>query len=70
MQTAMAVAEQQMRPGLPLKTPPKIAELIEHCWNQDPSKRPEFSAIVQVLPYVKQALSKADFKNAGILYTV
>ncbi|RLN52158.1 hypothetical protein BBP00_00009705 [Phytophthora kernoviae] len=69
MQTAMAVAEQHMRPGLPQKTPPKIAELIEHCWNQDPTKRPEFSAIMQVLPYIKQALSKADFKNAGILYT-
>ncbi|KAG7384359.1 hypothetical protein PHYPSEUDO_002766 [Phytophthora pseudosyringae] len=70
MQTAMAVAEQRMRPALPRNTPPKIVELIEHCWNQDPTRRPDFSAIVQVLPFVKQSLSKTDFKNAGILYTV
>ncbi|ETO64112.1 TKL protein kinase [Phytophthora nicotianae P1976] len=69
MQTAMAVAEHQMRPALPHTTPPKIAELIEHCWNQDPTRRPDFSAIVKVLPFVKQTLSKTDFKNAGILYT-
>ncbi|KAG3100411.1 hypothetical protein PC121_g1633 [Phytophthora cactorum] len=69
MQTAMAVAEHQMRPALPRNTPPKIAELIEHCWNQDPTRRPDFSAIVKVLPFVKQTLSKTDFKNAGILYT-
>ncbi|KAF1781541.1 Protein kinase, ATP binding site [Phytophthora cactorum] len=69
MQTAMAVAEHQMRPALPRNTLPKIAELIEHCWNQDPTRRPDFSAIVKVLPFVKQTLSKTDFKNAGILYT-
>ncbi|KAG1691126.1 hypothetical protein DVH05_027201 [Phytophthora capsici] len=70
MQTAMAVAEQRMRPALPRNTPPKITELIEHCWNQDPTRRPDFSSIVKVLPFVKQTLSKTDFKNAGILYTV
>ncbi|KAE8981530.1 hypothetical protein PF002_g24224 [Phytophthora fragariae] len=70
MQTAMAVAEQQMRPALPRQTPPKIAELIEHCWNQDPTRRPDFSSILKVLPFVKQSLSKTDFKNAAILYTV
>ncbi|KAG6587303.1 TKL protein kinase [Phytophthora cinnamomi] len=69
MQTAMAVAEQRMRPALPRQTPPKIAELIEHCWNQDPTRRPDFSSILKVLPFVKQSLSKTDFKNASILYT-
>lgn len=69
MQTAMAVADRQMRPALPRKTPPKIAEMIEHLWHQDPAKRPDFSAIVQVLPFIKQAISKTDFKAAGILYT-
>lgn len=69
MQTAIAVAEQQLRPALPRHTPSKIAELIEHCWNPDPSRRPEFSAIMKVLPFVKQSLRKTDFKKAGILYT-
>ncbi|POM73144.1 TKL protein kinase [Phytophthora palmivora] len=69
MQTAIAVAEQRMRPALPRHPPPKVAELIEHCWNQEPTKRPDFSAIVKVLPFVKQTLSKTDFKAAGILYT-
>ncbi|KAL8003329.1 putative protein kinase [Plasmopara halstedii] len=70
MQTAIAVAEHRMRPALPRNTPSKVAELVEHCWNPDPTRRPDFSAIVKVLPFIKQSLSKTEFKKAGIMYTL
>ncbi|KAK1944670.1 Serine/threonine-protein kinase STY17 [Phytophthora citrophthora] len=68
IQAAFAVARQQMRPALPRQTPQKIGELIEHCWHHDPSRRPDFGAILEALPLVKKSLKKRDFKNMGILY--
>ncbi|GAB9463348.1 Tkl protein kinase [Globisporangium polare] len=65
IQAAFAVARQQMRPALPRHTPLKIGELVEHCWHQDPSRRPDFSAILEALPLVKSSLKKRDFKNLG-----
>uniref|UniRef100_K3WRW1 Protein kinase domain-containing protein n=1 Tax=Globisporangium ultimum (strain ATCC 200006 / CBS 805.95 / DAOM BR144) TaxID=431595 RepID=K3WRW1_GLOUD len=63
--SAFAVARQQMRPALPRHTPLKIGELVEHCWHQDPARRPDFSAILEALPLVKSSLKKRDFKNLG-----
>jgi hypothetical protein len=54
-----------MRPALPRHTPQKIGELVEHCWHQDPNRRPDFSAILEALPLVKSSLKKRDFKNLG-----
>ncbi|TDH73402.1 uncharacterized protein CCR75_002409 [Bremia lactucae] len=68
IQAAFAVARQQMRPALPRQTPKKIGELIEHCWHHDPARRPDFGAILEALPLVKNSLKKRDFKNMGILY--
>lgn len=68
IQAAFAVARQQMRPALPRQTPQKIGELIEHCWHHDPARRPDFGAILEALPLVKNSLKKRDFKNMGILY--
>ncbi|KAF1322695.1 Tkl protein kinase, partial [Globisporangium splendens] len=65
IQAAFAVARQQMRPALPRHTPLKIGELVEHCWHQDPARRPDFSAILEALPLVKSSLKKRDFKNLG-----
>uniref|UniRef100_A0A6N2LK86 Protein kinase domain-containing protein n=1 Tax=Salix viminalis TaxID=40686 RepID=A0A6N2LK86_SALVM len=30
-------------------TPPKLAELLEKCWQQDPALRPDFSEIIEIL---------------------
>ncbi|KAL6346875.1 hypothetical protein AAG906_002992 [Vitis piasezkii] len=32
-----------LRPTMPKSTHPKLAELLERCWQQDPTLRPEFS---------------------------
>ena len=49
------------RPNIPESVPPCYASLIEKCWNQDPSKRPTFSNIVE--SFVKGNL---EFPGADI----
>lgn len=46
---AHEVCESDSRPLIPQNCPPKLAKLIQVCWNKDPSKRPDFNAIVYSL---------------------
>jgi len=43
------VTESHSRPLIPQNCPPKLAKLIKACWDQDPSRRPEFSKIAEIL---------------------
>ncbi|KAH7278386.1 hypothetical protein KP509_38G038900 [Ceratopteris richardii] len=44
VQAAVGV-RQGLRPQIPKETPSDLAALIEHCWQDSPSKRPDFSEI-------------------------
>lgn len=41
--------KQGLRPTIPKHAHPKLAELLERCWRQDPSLRPDFSTILEIL---------------------
>ena len=43
-----AVALDNQRPEIPRDTPRPLANLIEACWQQDPSRRPKFADIYQM----------------------
>jgi len=64
---AFAVARQQMRPALPKYTPPKLCELVEHCWHQDPALRPTFAEILEALVYVRPTLTKRDYNKLSFV---
>ncbi|KAI9395496.1 hypothetical protein POPTR_005G246500v4 [Populus trichocarpa] len=49
LQAAVGVVQQGLRPSIPSHSHPKLAELLERCWQQDPSLRPDFSEIVELL---------------------
>ncbi|XP_071698778.1 serine/threonine/tyrosine-protein kinase HT1 [Rutidosis leptorrhynchoides] len=49
VQAAFAVAEKNERPPLPASCQPALAHLIKRCWAAEPSKRPDFTEIVQAL---------------------
>ncbi|KAM1121961.1 hypothetical protein TB2_003459 [Malus domestica] len=49
LQAAVGVAQKGLRPTIPKNTPPKLAELLEKCWQQDPATRPDFSEIIENL---------------------
>jgi Protein tyrosine and serine/threonine kinase len=40
---------QGLRPTIPEGTHPKLIELLEKCWQYDPSLRPNFSEILDIL---------------------
>ena len=40
---------QGMRPTIPYDCPPRYKKLMERCWSDDPSNRPDFQEIVSSL---------------------
>ncbi|XP_008781231.1 serine/threonine-protein kinase STY46-like isoform X2 [Phoenix dactylifera] len=49
LQAAVGVVQKGLRPTIPKHTHPKVAELLEKCWQQDPAQRPDFSEILEIL---------------------
>ncbi|XP_044511950.1 serine/threonine-protein kinase STY46-like isoform X2 [Mangifera indica] len=58
LQAAVGVVQKGIRPPIPRHTHPKFMELLERCWQQDPSLRPEFSEILEFLQYLARRLQK------------
>ncbi|ERM96281.1 hypothetical protein AMTRI_Chr09g34920 [Amborella trichopoda] len=52
LQAAVGVVQKGLRPTIPKHTHPKIAELLERCWQQDPTLRPDFSEITEILQVI------------------
>uniref|UniRef100_A0A6N2L6G8 non-specific serine/threonine protein kinase n=1 Tax=Salix viminalis TaxID=40686 RepID=A0A6N2L6G8_SALVM len=52
LQAAVGVVQKCLRPTIPKNTQPKLAELLEHTWKQDPALRPDFSEIIEILQQI------------------
>lgn len=63
MEVALAVVTEKVRPKIPLNCPKNLARLIRTCWDDDPSKRPEFKRIVDVLESLSITFSGTDLKQ-------
>ncbi|XP_078441729.1 serine/threonine-protein kinase STY46-like isoform X2 [Wolffia australiana] len=57
LQAAVGVVQKELRPVIPKSTTPKLKELLERCWQQDPSLRPDFSEIIDLLQQIAKELS-------------
>ncbi|XP_023525865.1 serine/threonine-protein kinase STY8-like isoform X3 [Cucurbita pepo subsp. pepo] len=60
LQAAMGVIQKGLRPKIPRHANPMIVDLLERCWRQDPSLRPEFSEITKLL---QQTLKEGTFSG-------
>ncbi|KAL4616340.1 hypothetical protein ACB092_07G192400 [Castanea dentata] len=49
LQAAVGVVQRGLRPIIPKHTHPKLAEMLEKCWQQVPALRPDFSEIIEIL---------------------
>ncbi|KAG4910030.1 hypothetical protein JHK87_056146 [Glycine soja] len=49
LQAAIGVVQKGLRPTIPKNTHPKYVELLERSWQQDPTLRPDFSEIIEIL---------------------
>ena len=52
---------QGLRPTMPKHTNPKLADLLEKCWQQDPSCRPDFCEIIDILLQITKEVSSFPF---------
>ncbi|KAI8536931.1 hypothetical protein RHMOL_Rhmol10G0295000 [Rhododendron molle] len=52
LQAAVGVVQQGLRPTIPKNTNPKLVELLERCWQQNPTLRPDFSEIIEMLQHM------------------
>ncbi|KAL5984064.1 hypothetical protein ACLOJK_018166 [Asimina triloba] len=52
LQAAVGVVQKGLRPTIPTHTHQKLGQLVEKCWQQDPTLRPEFSDIIEMLQLI------------------
>ncbi|XP_062234050.1 serine/threonine-protein kinase STY8-like isoform X2 [Phragmites australis] len=49
LQAAIGVIQEGLRPVIPRGTNPKLTQLLEKCWQQNPVNRPDFTEILHAL---------------------
>ncbi|CAK9153933.1 unnamed protein product [Ilex paraguariensis] len=74
LQAAVGVVQKGLRPTIPKQIHPKLAELLERCWQHDPTLRPDFSEITEILQQItKEAGDGEDQrkeKSSGGIFSV
>ncbi|KAL7244739.1 hypothetical protein ACSBR2_000159 [Camellia fascicularis] len=60
LQAAVGVVQKGLRPVIPNHTYPKMVELLERCWQQDPTLRPEFSEIIEILQQMAEKVAEEE----------
>ncbi|KAE8010692.1 hypothetical protein FH972_007037 [Carpinus fangiana] len=61
LQAAVGVVQKGLRPTIPKNTNPRLAELLERCWQQDAAQRPDFFEIIEVLQRIAD-----EVRNEGV----
>ncbi|KAG9129840.1 hypothetical protein Leryth_006983 [Lithospermum erythrorhizon] len=73
LQAAVGVVQKCLRPTIPESTHPKFANLLEKCWQQDPTLRPNFSEILEILRQlakeVGDGVDKQNNKSLGSFFS-
>ncbi|XP_057796966.1 serine/threonine-protein kinase STY46-like isoform X2 [Salvia miltiorrhiza] len=63
LQAAVGVVQKGLRPTIPGHTHPLVVELLERCWQQEPSLRPEFSEITEILQCIGKKVFEEERAN-------
>ncbi|XP_031384033.1 serine/threonine-protein kinase STY46-like isoform X2 [Punica granatum] len=73
LQAAVGVVQKGIRPVIPRETHPKLAALLERCWQQDPTLRPDFGEITEILMQIAKEVGgngedrRKDKSSGGFL---
>ncbi|KAJ4803949.1 ACT-like protein tyrosine kinase family protein [Rhynchospora pubera] len=74
LQAAVGVVQKGLRPTIPKNANPKLAELIEKCWQQDSTKRPDFAEILEILQHLSKEVAEESEhkkeKHSGGIFSV
>ncbi|GFP98238.1 serine/threonine-protein kinase ht1 [Phtheirospermum japonicum] len=60
LQAAVGVVQEGLRPTIPMRAHPLVVELLERCWQQEPSLRPDFSEIIDILQYMAKKVFEEE----------
>ncbi|KAH9693585.1 serine/threonine-protein kinase STY46 [Citrus sinensis] len=63
LQAAVGVVQKGLRPTIPVHTHPILVDLLERCWQRDPSLRPDFSEITELLQHLAQRHTDHDYER-------
>ncbi|XP_022145347.1 serine/threonine-protein kinase STY17-like isoform X2 [Momordica charantia] len=56
LQAAVGVVQKGLRPTIPKNVHPILVELLEKCWRLDPTERPDFSEIIEILKQMAEQI--------------
>uniref|UniRef100_A0A7N0V9B1 non-specific serine/threonine protein kinase n=1 Tax=Kalanchoe fedtschenkoi TaxID=63787 RepID=A0A7N0V9B1_KALFE len=73
LQAAIGVVQKGLRPTIPKSTHPKLIELLHRCWLKDPSLRPDFTEIIEILERIAKEVQDGERKeksSGGFLSSV
>ncbi|KMT01324.1 hypothetical protein BVRB_9g213400 [Beta vulgaris subsp. vulgaris] len=60
LQAAVGVVQKGLRPTMPKNCHPKLTELLERCWQQDPAMRPDFAEIIPILQQISKEVASGE----------
>lgn len=60
LQAAVGVVQEGLRPPIPKSTHPKLAQLLDRCWQQNPDLRPDFNEIINILQLLVKEVGSGD----------
>lgn len=63
LQAAVGVVQKGLRPVIPKNTHPRLTELLQRCWEQDPAERPVFCEVTVVLHDILKEVGDDDRKE-------
>ncbi|KAK2373193.1 Serine/threonine-protein kinase sty17 [Trifolium repens] len=63
LQAAVGVVQKGLRPTIPKNAHPRISELLQRCWQQDPKERPPFSEIIEILQHIAKEVNDEKHKD-------
>ncbi|KAK4741490.1 hypothetical protein SAY87_025078 [Trapa incisa] len=52
LQAAVGVVQNGLRPPIPKNANPRLAELLQRCWQRNPKHRPNFTEILEILNHI------------------
>ncbi|KAK2409521.1 ACT protein tyrosine kinase family protein [Trifolium repens] len=61
----MGVVQKGLRPTIPKSTNTKLVQILERSWLQDPTLRPDFSEIIEILQQLaKEVFCFGEFRSS------
>ncbi|KAF7829015.1 serine/threonine-protein kinase STY17 isoform X1 [Senna tora] len=63
LQAAVGVVQKGLRPSIPNNAHPRLSELLQRCWQQDPIERPNFSEILELLQQIAKEVTDDRHKE-------